>query len=99
MTYKAENKVDGIVLVTDEAREHLTPRQEITYQEHRREQAEWMLSLGKTPSKAEGYSHSTAKNRMQRLDMFYRFIWEREGRYIQDLTTDHADQWMQWLAR
>jgi len=99
MTYKAENKVDGIVLVTDEAREHLNPRQEITYQEHRRDQAEWMLALGKDPSKAEGYSHSTAKNRMQRLDMFYRFIWDREGRYIQDLTTDHADQWMQWLAR
>lgn len=99
MTYKAENKVDGIVLVTEDAREHLNPRQEITYQEHRREQAEWMLSLGKNPSKAEGYSHSTAKNRMQRLDMFYRFIWDTKGRYIQDLTTDHADQWMQWLAR
>lgn len=99
MPHSADNKVDGIVLVTEDAQEFLNPKQEITYREHRRELAEWMLSLGKNPSKAEGYSHTTAKNRMNRLDIFYRFIWDRKGRYIQDLTTDHADQWMRWLAR
>jgi hypothetical protein len=99
MTYSDENKVDGIVLVTDKAREYLNPRQEVTYQEHRRELAEWMLALGTNPEKAEGYSHSTAKNRMNRLDLFYRFIWDREGRYIQDLSTDHANQYMRHLAR
>jgi len=99
MPHSADNKVDGIVLVTEDAQEFLNPKQEITYREHRRELAEWMLSLGKNPSKAEGYSHTTAKNRMNRLDIFYRFIWDRKGRYIQDLTTDHADTWMRWLAR
>jgi len=99
MLHSADNKVDGIVLVTEDAQEFLNPKQEITYREHRRELAEWMLSLGKNPSKAEGYSHTTAKNRMNRLDIFYRFIWDRKGRYIQDLTTDHADTWMRWLAR
>ena len=99
MPHSADNKVDGIVLVTEDAQEFLDPKQEITYREHRRELAEWMLSLGKNPSKAEGYSHTTAKNRMNRLDIFYRFIWDRKGRYIQDLTTDHADTWMRWLAR
>jgi len=99
MTYSDDNKVDGIVLVTESARKHLNPRQEIAFQEHRREIAEWLLALGKNPKKAEGYSYSVAKTRMNRLDLFYRFIWEREGRYIQDLTTDHADTWMRWLAR
>lgn len=99
MSHSDENKVDGIVLVTEDAKEYLNPKQEITYREHRRELAEWMLSLGKDPSKAEGYSHTTAKNRMNRLDLFYRFVWDREGRYVQDLTTDHADDWMRWLAR
>lgn len=99
MKHSAENKIDGIVLVTQDAQEFLNPRQEISYREHRRELAEWMLTLGKNPSKAKGYSHTTVKNRMNRLDLFYRFIWEREGRYIQDITTDHADQWMRWLAR
>ena len=99
MTYSDENKVDGIVLVTEDSQEYLNPRQEVTYREHRRELAEWMLALGKNPDKAEGYSYSTAKNRMNRLDLFYRFVWDREGRYIQDLTTSHADDWMRHLAK
>ncbi|NLV13210.1 tyrosine-type recombinase/integrase [Haloarcula argentinensis] len=98
MTHSDENKVDGIVLVTEDAQEYLNPRQEVTYREHRRELAEWMLALGKNPDKAEGYSHSTVKNRMNRLDLFYRFIWDRKGRYIQELTTEHADDWMRHLA-
>jgi len=53
----------------------------------------------KNPEKAEGYSHTTVKNRMNRLDLFYRFTWDQEGRYVQDLTTEHAGQWMHWLAR
>ena len=99
MSHDDDNKVDGIVLVTEDANEYLNPKQEVTYREHRRELAEWMLGLGKNPEKAEGYSYSTVKNRMNRLDLFYRFIWDREGRYIQDLTTDHADDWMRHLAR
>lgn len=99
MRHSPENKVDGIVLVTKDAQEYLNPRQEVTYREHRRELAEWMLALGKDPDKAEGYSHSTAKNRMNRLDLFYRFVWDRKGRYVQDLTTKDADDWMRYLAR
>lgn len=99
MTYSSDNKVDGIVLVTEDAQEYLNPRQETTYREHRRELAEWMLALGKNPEKAEGYSYSTAKNRMNRLDLLYRYVWDREGRYVQDITTDHADDWMRHLAR
>ena len=94
-----ENRVQGIVLLTDEARQYLNPREEIAYQEHRRELAEWMLNLGKNPKKAEGYSYSTAKSRMNKLDLFYRWVWEQENRFIQDMTTDHADAWMRYLAK
>lgn len=99
MRYSEENKVDGIVLVPNGSQEYLNPRQEVTYREHRRELAEWMLGLGKNPEKAEGYSHSTAKNKMDRIDRFYRFVWDREGRYIQEMTTDYADAWMRHLAK
>jgi integrase len=58
-----------------------------------------MLSLGKNPEKAEGYSHSTVENRANKLDMFYRLVWDDEGRYVQEATIEHADAWMQWLAR
>jgi len=47
MSHSAENKVDGIVRVTEDFKEYLNPKQEITYREHRRELAEWLLALGK----------------------------------------------------
>ena len=99
MTVDDDNKVQGIVLLTDEASEFLNPREEIAYKEHRRELAEWMLNLGKDPAKAEGYSHSTAKNRMNKLDLFYRWVWNNEQRFIQDIKLGHAEAWMRDLAK
>jgi site-specific recombinase XerD len=99
MPYDDDNKVQGLVLLTDEARQYLNPREEIAYQEFRRELAEWILNLGKNPAKAEGYSHSTANNTMNRLDLFYRYIWEEEQRFVQTLTPEHADSWMRHLAK
>ena len=99
MAYSEDNKYRDIVLLTDEARKYLNPREEISYQKHRRELATWLLNLGKDPAKAEGYSHSTAKNTTNRLDLFYRFVWDSEQRFVQTLTTEHADNWMRYLAR
>jgi integrase len=99
MPYDTENKYEDIVLVTEAAADHLNPREEIAYRQHRRDIAEWMLSMGKDPSKAEGYGYSTAKSRMNKLDLFYRWVWEQEERYVQDMTVEHADDWMHWLAR
>ena len=55
MPYDTENKYEDIVLVTEAAADHLNPREEIAYRQHRHDIAEWMLSLGKNPNKAEGY--------------------------------------------
>lgn len=99
MQHDEDNKVDGIVLVSEKAAKFLNPKQEIAYREHRRELAEWMLNLGRDPSKADGYSYSTAKTRINRLDLFYRFVWQNEGRYVQNMTTDHADASMRELAK
>jgi hypothetical protein len=38
VTYSDENKVDGIVLVTEDSQAYLNSKQEIAYREHRREQ-------------------------------------------------------------
>ena len=97
--YDADNKVEGIPLVTNKAREYLNPRQEIAYQELRRDLAEWMMNLGKNPEKADGYAKSNVETRMNRLDLFFRWVWDQEGRFVQDLSTDDADDWMRWLAR
>lgn len=59
----------------------------------------WLLNLGKTPDKAEGYAYSTAQARMWRLDKFYRYVWtELEDGYTEHITPAHADEWMQHLA-
>jgi len=40
VTHSDENKVDRIVLVTEDSQAYLNPKQEIAYREHRRELAE-----------------------------------------------------------
>lgn len=94
-----ENKYQGLVLLSDEARQYLDPREEIAYKEFRLEIAKWLLNLGENPAKAEGYSHSHAKSTMYRLDLFYRYIWDQKQRFIQTLTPEHADSWMRHLAK
>jgi len=94
-----ENHVQGIVLVSRKAREILNPRQVESYRVHRRDMAEWLLNLGKNPDKAEGYAQSTSQMRMWRLDKLYRYVWnDLEEGYTENITTGHADQWMQHLA-
>lgn len=94
-----DNHVEGIVLVSRDARKHLNPRQIESYRAHRRELVNWLLNLGKTPDKAEGYAHSTAQTRMWRLDKFYRYVWtELEDGYTEHITLAHADDWMRHLA-
>lgn len=90
--------IEGITLVSSKAEEHLNPRQYESYRSHREQLIEWMLNLGKEPSKAVGYAHSTANTRARRLDKFYRWTWTQEGRYTENITTSHADQWMEHLA-
>jgi len=99
MQHSDDNKIEDIVLLTSKASKFLNPREEIAYQEHRRELAEWMLNLGKDPKKAEGYSHSTAKSRMNKLDLFYRWVWQDQQQYVQDMKPAHADDWMRHLAK
>lgn len=98
MTANDENHVDGIVLVSADSSQRLNVRQETSYREHRRQLVEWMLNLGKAPSKAEGYAQTTANTRAKRLDLFYRWVWDEHGGYTEQITPAHADAWMKHLA-
>lgn len=93
-----ENHAGLATLVTTESRKHVNPRQQASLREHRRKQARWMLNLGKNPEKADGYAESTVKTRMARLDKFYRWVWNEEGGYTEDITVAHADAWMKHLC-
>jgi len=90
--------IEDITLVTDESAEHLNPRQITSYREHRKQLIQWMLNLGKEPKKANGYAHTTAKTRAKRLDKFYRWVWTNYNGYTENITTEHADDWMKELA-
>lgn len=94
-----ENHVGPAVLVTEESRQYVNPRQLASYREHRRQLARWMIDLGKDPEKANEHAESTVKTRMTRLDRFYRWVWKQEGGYTEDISTSHADACRQAIKR
>ena len=52
MTHSDENKVDGIVLVTEDSHAYLDPKQEMAYWEHRRELDSDCSTSGKTRTRS-----------------------------------------------
>lgn len=78
-------------------REGLTQFQAIDYDEHRRQFYEWLTSKGKDPRKEKGLAATTSENYMARVAQFYRWVWEKEGQYTLDVTTDHADRFVEEL--
>lgn len=91
-------EIEGIKLVPAPSRAVLSERQQTDYADHRRSLLEWLLVFGKEPAKAEGYANATAKNTAERLDRFYRWVWDDEG-YTTDITHAHADAYVKELAR
>lgn len=88
-----------ITVSTEPAEEALNQRQLQDYRHERESCLEWLLTFGKDPEKADGYATSTVKTRAYRMDMFYRWVWQHEDGYTVNVTTDHADGWMQTLAQ
>lgn len=91
--------IDDYPVVTQASAAYLNQRQLLDYRSERKASIEWLLTFGKAPKQAEGYAPGTVKPRVARLDRFYRFVWENEGGYTANLSHDHADDWMQHLAR
>jgi integrase len=91
------NKIEGIKLITEPAENQLNQRQRLDYRNHRQKLLKWLLNIGKDPSTATGYSSSTVRYHVYRLDKFYRWVWDREG-YTTEVTQEHADEYMQELA-
>ena len=90
--------LSGINVVTAKSRAFLNERQTIDYQTQREACLNWLLTYGKNPERFEGYALGTVKPRSARMDQFYRFVWDFEGRYTGNPTHDHADAWMRDLA-
>lgn len=75
----------------------LNDRQLEMYHDHRRRLLRWMLNKGKHPDAEIGYAENTVENRAHRLDLFYRWVWDIEDRYTEDITIAHANAFMKYL--
>lgn len=90
--------LDDIRVVTGPSEEQLNERQFVDYRSQREKCLKWLLSMGKDPEAFEGYAFQTVRARGNRMDYFYRWIWQEEGRYVSDVTREHADAVLQHLA-
>jgi site-specific recombinase XerD len=90
---------ENIPLVPEPSRARLDQRQQMSYREHRRELIDWLLVFGKNPQKAEGYAQRTVLNTAQRLDLFYRWIWQERENYTTDIDHEDANAYVRHLAR
>lgn len=88
-----------VPLVAEKSEQYLNQKQYIDYENHRRKFTEWLLTFGKDPNAADGYTEDTVFRTVYRCGKFDRFVWENEGGYTIPLTPEHADQYMRELAR
>jgi len=93
-----DTDLDQLTLVTEPSEEFLNPRQVVDYREHRKQLLKWLLTFGKDPEKVDGYAVETVKPRSYRMDQFYRWVWVQKRQYTTQVTTDHADEWLDELA-
>jgi len=95
----ATTPLEDINFVTEPSAARLNERQQLDYRTEREQCLEWLYAVGKTPKRGEGYAFTTVKTRGSRMDQFYRWVWDTEDGYTASLTTDHADAYLQHLAR
>lgn len=93
-------KIEDIIVISEESKPYLNTRQETLYREHREDFIQWMLDRGKDLESREGYAPATAKVRSQRTSLFYRYTWENitDG-FTLDIGPAECDEWMKHLAQ
>lgn len=89
--------IDETWLATSKSESQLNPRELEMYREHRRQLLTWMLNKGQAPKANVGYAEGTVQNRSYRLDRFYRWVWDVEDGYTENITPSHANAFMKYL--
>jgi len=94
-------------IVPTPSRQLLDERQQTDYAQFRRTWITWLLEQGKDPERFEGYAVSTVEARANRVDQFYRWVWQRECesdsanqiQYTRHVTHEDADDYLKHLLR
>jgi integrase len=92
-----QEKIDGVPIVNQPTRARLDERQLVDYEEYKRKCINWLRRVGKNPERATGYARSTVRSSSQKVDLFYRKIWNEEG-YTLQVTPEHADGYLRSLV-
>lgn len=92
-------KLEGVVLISDPAREQLTNRQQIAYKTHREDLVDWLAYEGKNPEMLEGYAKDTYTVYANIICRFHRYVWQQEGKYTLTLSHGHADSFLKEHVR
>lgn len=90
--------LDGITVIPGPSEAALNERQLVDYRSQREACLRWLLTFGKDPNEVDGYARSTLKTRASRMDIFYRWVWNEEDQYVNDVTHEHGDAFLQHLA-
>lgn len=89
---------EEIPYVSTPAREQLSERQVVDYRGFKSKLLEWLYHVGKDPEYAEGYAKETVRQVSYKTDKFYRWLWEKRGRYTTELAPSDADEYMKELV-
>jgi len=91
--------LEDIRIIPEPTAARLNPRQQEDYRSEREDCLTWLLNVGKTPKKGIGYAKGTIKPRSNRIDQFYRWVWDNYGGYTTNVTPDHAEGYLRHLAQ
>lgn len=90
----------GITTVSDKTENRLNERQVVFFEGEQKQLADWLLDSGKDPENDIGYSKSTVKTALYRIDKFHRYAWDE---YVDGFTTiidqSYGEQYLRDLAR
>jgi site-specific recombinase XerD len=85
-------------VVPEENRNQLPERHLLDHEDRMERFATWLLTEGKDTDEKEGYSKSVGKRTANRVNQFYRTVWDHHDRYVAVPTQDDADDFVEGLA-
>ena len=59
----------------------------------------WLINTGKDTYRGEGFSESTVRTTHYKIDEVYKWLWEEEGEFTKELTTEQATALLDTLMR
>jgi integrase len=95
----SEPIADKYRIVTENTEERLSEKELVDHRSEMESFTRWLDTIGKEPTRAEGYAYDTIRATVHRIDVFYRWIWDREGGYVAPPTHEDADEYIAELAR